>query len=98
MREKLSINVLIEWGLVSQQRGAGCERSFLVVADYLFCFATSVIIAGACLAVIRVRFTSTVSRSKDRKERDACARRAVHCHLGLHPFRSYFLFCVVVLI
>ena len=38
MREKLSVNVLSERGLVSELRGAGCERSCLVVADYLFVF------------------------------------------------------------
>jgi hypothetical protein len=42
-----------------------------VVADYLLCFAFSVTIAGARLTVIRVRFTSTISRNKGRKERDA---------------------------
>ena len=39
-----------------------------MVADYLFCFATSVMIAGACLVDIRVRFTSTISRNEDRKK------------------------------
>jgi hypothetical protein len=69
-----------------------------VVADYLFCFASSVTIGGACLVFIPVRFTSAVSRNKDRKERDAAhagqSTVTIDCALSVRtscPVSSYSL-------